>query len=114
MGRGLHHCCAGGDCVHQPWAVVVNTLSDWIENKQLIRRLAFVWVAALTTYTLIWSTGFASASPRPGMEVAAILGAVWGPLTLLQGYVFNAYNAARSDYTTVTTATSTTKVKDAP
>lgn len=100
----------------------MNTLIDWIENRQLIRRLAFVWVAAMTTYALLWSTGFASGSPRPGMEVAAILGAVWGPLTLLQGYVFNAYNFARAEAgTTTTTIDSSSKTsivdtakKDAP
>ncbi len=72
-------------------------IAKLIEEYQLIRRLMLFWMAGMTTYALHWTLSFASGSPRPGMEVAAILGAVWGPMTALQGFVFAAYNSARKD-----------------
>lgn len=74
---------------------IIETCGDWIENKQLIRRLVLLWSIAMTTSIIVWALDFAQHSVRPGSDVAAILGVILGPLSLLQGWALSMYNAAR-------------------
>ena len=74
----------------------LNAIMDFIDQRAVVRRVAFFVVLAITISTILWSREFASTSPRPGMEVAAILAAIWGPLTALQGAIFTFYNTGRT------------------
>ena len=68
---------------------------DFIDKRQIIRRAAFLWVLWLTGEVAFWTMKFAWESSRPGMEVAAIIGAVWLPLGALQGAIFKFYDDKR-------------------
>lgn len=64
---------------------------DFIDKRDIDKH-AICWsVFYVTIKLLIWTCHFAATSPRPGMEVAAIIGAVWGPWSLVQGGVINWY-----------------------
>lgn len=79
-----------------PWyaklALAVTTLWDWLDKRQVLRRVAFVWVLWLTGQFAAWTMDFASHSPRGGVDVAAIIAAVWAPMGLLQAAVFKFYD----------------------
>lgn len=68
---------------------------DFIDRRQIIRRAAFLWVLWLTGEVAFWTMNFAWNSSRPGMEVAAIIGAIWLPLGALQGAIFKFYDDTR-------------------
>lgn len=59
-------------------------------NADKVTRLGTVWITmAMTISALRWSMDFAMLSDKGAIEVAAIIGAIMGPLSLLQGAVFN-------------------------
>lgn len=73
----------------------MSRLGDLIEHRQLIRRLAFFWMMALTTYVTVSLLQWAFTTDRDLLQVAAVIGAFMTPLSALQGYVFSFYNRAR-------------------
>ena len=66
-------------------------------RHKLFRRLLFVWMMVLTYHVFLWAMDFATHTQKTGMEVAAIIAAITGPLSALQGYVFKMYNDARKE-----------------
>lgn len=73
---------------------VVSSLThtwDWLDKRNIVRRAAFVWMLYMTERVILWTLTFSESSPRAGMEVAAILAAVWAPMTALIGAVFKFY-----------------------
>lgn len=68
---------------------------NFIDERHVVRRVAFFLVLGLTTKTLLWTLDFASTSPRPGVDIAAIIAAVWAPLTALQAAIIALYNQGR-------------------
>lgn len=69
---------------------------DALNKHMLIRRFALLFVLGLTAYAYRWGFDFATLSPRPGGDIAMILGAILGPLTTLQGFIFKFYSEART------------------
>lgn len=69
---------------------------NFVDERAIVRRIAFFWVLWITGTVIRWSMDFAQTSTRPGMEVAAILAAVWTPMTALQAAVFAFYDRGRS------------------
>ena len=72
---------------------------DFIDTRTVVRRAALLWVIWMTTQAFFWTFEFATNSPRSGVDVAAIIAAIWAPLTALQGAVIAFYNSARSPTT---------------
>lgn len=68
---------------------------DFIDRRAIVRRIMTLGTFYLVVENLHWSYVFATTSPRNGMEVAAILGAVGTPLSLLMGFLFNSYKDSR-------------------
>ena len=61
-----------------------------------IRRTAVLFLTLYWTLDAYrWASDFAMASARPGLEIAAIIGAVLAPISYLQKAVFDAYILAR-------------------
>ena len=58
-----------------------------LDRPYMIRRIVFVWVIGMFTYSLWWIMDFAQHSPRPGVDVAAIIAAINAPLSFLVGAV---------------------------
>ena len=50
-------------------------------------RAFVLWLLVMVSCLLWWSVGFVDRSPRPGLEVAAILAAIWVPLNGLVAFV---------------------------
>jgi len=75
----------------------VTAFLDFLDARMVMRRFAFVLVLAMTWRALDWTMSFAATSTRPGMDVAAIIAAVWAPLSTLQGAIFHLYNNGRRD-----------------
>jgi hypothetical protein len=72
-------------------------LSTLVEKHKLIRRLMMLWMMALTTHIFLWSIEFVTTTTKSGAEVGLMIGAITGPLALLQGHVFKLYNEARKE-----------------
>ena len=70
---------------------------DWVDEREIDKH-AISWL--IVGYGLFWLTPwamkYANESPRPGIDIAAILGAVTAPYTLLIGAVINYYLKART------------------
>lgn len=68
---------------------------DWIDHRDIDKH-AVCWAVF---YGLIkitsWAIWYASASQRPGLDVAAVIGAVTAPYTMLMGAVVKYYFEAR-------------------
>ena len=77
--------------------IIGEALWDWVDNRAIVRRIAFFMVMYLVFKTLEWTLDFAATSPRPGMEVAAIIAAVWAPITALQAAMFGLYSSWRGN-----------------
>lgn len=72
-------------------------LMDFIDSRAIVRRIAFFVMLWITIKTSFWTVEFAWYSSRPGMEIAAIIAAVWTPLSGLQAAVFAFYDRGRSN-----------------
>lgn len=69
---------------------------EFLDNRFVFRRVAFCWMMWLTTYASMWSFDFArSTAYSNGVEMAAVIGAVMGPIAVLQGAIFKWYQEAR-------------------
>lgn len=74
----------------------IDAFFDFLDKRRVVRRVGFFFVLFwLTPVVLFWTIEFATASTRPGMEVAAIIASVWVPMSGLQGAVIALYNTAR-------------------
>lgn len=70
---------------------------DFIDRRAVVRRIMAIGTFALVVWVIAWATRFAETSPRPGMDVAAIIGAVMAPLNLLMGFMFSSYSKSRKE-----------------
>ena len=68
---------------------------DWVDTRAVVRRVMTLGTFALTVWTIWWATEFAEASPRPGSDIAMIIGAVMVPINWLMGHLFTWYSKAR-------------------
>ena len=70
------------------------TFWDWVDKRQIDVHLISVSVLGGTILITHWAMVFASTSPRPGLEVAAIIASVSTPYMALQAaaiaFVFRA------------------------
>ena len=69
---------------------------DWIDERDIDKHIVSLAVLAGTVKVTTWAMGFATGSPRPGLEVAAIIAAVSGPFMALQAAAIKFYFEART------------------
>lgn len=81
------------------WAVhhVIQSLSatvwNFIDNRSVVRRAAFIWVLWMTSVVIYWAMDFAADHPdMDGLKMAAILGAVLTPWSAMQAAIFKFYS----------------------
>jgi hypothetical protein len=77
-------------------AAAVTAFLDFVDERAVVRRIAFFWMIWITTQTVLWSIDFAATSPRPGGEVAAIIAAILGFISALQAVMIGFYSTART------------------
>ena len=68
---------------------------NFIDNRYIVRRIVLFVTLWMTWRSFTWAAVFAeqylAAKIGGGLDVAAIIGAVTGPIAVLQGFVFKAY-----------------------
>jgi hypothetical protein len=77
-----------GGALHRTGAYI----GDFIDNRALVRRVAFFWAAWLLTDVIAWGKTFADHHPTmEGLQMAAIIGAIVGPVSATFAAVFKFY-----------------------
>ena len=78
---------------------MITRLFIWIETRfddGGWMRKAYLALASLMTWNfVIWSQNFAMTSPRPGADIAMIIGAIGVPLSAVTGFAFREYLESR-------------------
>ncbi len=72
-------------------------LWDFIDSRGIVRRVVLAIAIWMTWQVSQWAMGYVETSTRPGIDLAAIIGAVTGPVTIFGGYVFKAYIDSRAE-----------------
>lgn len=76
-------------------ALRASQLWDFIDNRQIDAHILTGFIVWGTYQVMAWAAHFAEVSTRPGMEVAAIIAAIMGPWSLVQGAALKFYFDAR-------------------
>jgi hypothetical protein len=66
---------------------------DWVDERMVVRRLMTIGTFLMTMWAIKWAMEFALSSPRPGADIAMIIGAVMVPVNSLLGYMFSVYTS---------------------
>jgi len=66
-------------------AQTVSHVWDWVDKRQIDVTAVSVTILYGSFKILLWSLEYATHANRPGLEVAAIIAAVAGPWSLMQG-----------------------------
>jgi hypothetical protein len=76
----------------------MDKLYEFLDKSRLFRRGGFVAIWIIVFWGFGWSLDYADAAlllERPGVDTAAVLAAIWAPITALAGYVFRIYTDGR-------------------
>ena len=76
---------------------VISQLLDFIDNRQVVRRVVLIVAIHMTYAVTYWSMGFAETSTRTGLDLAALIAAVTAPVTAFAGFVFKLYLDAKGE-----------------
>lgn len=68
-------------------ALRTSQLWDFVDRRQADAHLITVFTLWVSYNITTWAMHFAAHGERPGIEVAAIIGAIAGPWALLQGAI---------------------------
>lgn len=81
--------------VHHAGTSVMAAMWNFVDNRAVIRRIAFIWILWMTSVVIYWAMDFATDHPDlDGLKMAAILGAVLTPWSAMQAAVFKFYSDA--------------------
>ena len=69
---------------------------DFVDERDIDKHFMAWSVFGVSVHLMVWSAHFAITSQRPGLDIAAILGAVWAPWNIVQAAVVAWYFRARS------------------
>lgn len=71
----------------------------WFDRRNFasVRALTLYCALYMTWEAYLWAAGFAYATDKPGVEVAAIIAAVTAPVSALMGYVFKWYVESKAN-----------------
>ena len=70
---------------------------DWVDGRDVDKHIVCIVVLYGTKVLSDWAMAFAQMhADKSGLEISAVIGAVTGPYTLLQGAVIKWYFEARS------------------
>ena len=75
---------------------IVKAFLDFLDNRAIFRRAAFVVNVWMAWAAFEWAKIFASTTTRDGLQIAAIIGAVTAPISALCGYMFKVYTDDRT------------------
>jgi hypothetical protein len=69
---------------------------DWVNNHSIIRRVVLFITLWMTWEAFHWASQYAYTTKLDGVGTAAVIAAVTGPISVLQGYVFKVYAGGRN------------------
>lgn len=75
----------------------LESVLDFIDERFIIHRFMSLAGLYLTYHSYMWAVGFATTTQRPGIEIAAIIAAITGPISLLQANMFKTYSNHRTE-----------------
>lgn len=78
------------------WAGRFSAFFDWVDERDVDKHIVSLIILSGTIQLTLWAEHFAENGNRPGIEVAAILAAVFAPYMLLQGAALSWYFRART------------------
>lgn len=78
------------------WAGRFSAFFDWIDERDVDKHAVSLIILAGTIQLTLWAEHFAQNGDRPGLEVAAIIAAVFAPYSLLQTAALSFYFKART------------------
>ena len=78
------------------WLIGARKFWDWIDNRQIDKHVVSLAVLWGTWKITEWCMVYAEISDKPGIEIAAILGAVGAPYLALQAVAIKWYFEKRS------------------
>lgn len=70
---------------------------DWLDNRMIVRRVILLLTVWLVLDSYAWCKSFAEHTHRDGLQIAAIIAAVTGPVTVLLKFVLDNYTQAKKD-----------------
>ena len=77
---------------------LIRAFLEFLDNRSVFRRVAFVWMMWLTTTATLWCFEYAGSKTfGDGMQTAAVIAAVMAPIAGLQAAIFKWYSESRSD-----------------
>lgn len=68
---------------------------NWLDNRMIVRRLLLGVTMYLVIDSYAWCKSFAEHTARDGLQIAAIIAAVTGPVTVLLKFVLDNYTEGR-------------------
>lgn len=74
----------------------VGAFWQFIDDRAIVRRIVLFVTLWMTWDSFTWAARFAEHTAKSGMDVAAIVAAVTGPIAALQAAVFKVYSDGRS------------------
>lgn len=78
------------------WAGRMSAFFDWVDNRDVDKHLVSLIILIGTIDLTRWAQHFAENGNRPGLEVAAIIAAVFAPYMALQTAAIAWYFRART------------------
>jgi hypothetical protein len=79
------------------WFGFLTQFWDWVDDRDIDKQIISIVILYGTWELTQWAMRFSEHGDRPGLEIAAIIGAVTGPYALLQGAAIKFYFDARKD-----------------
>lgn len=80
-------------------STLLSLIGRWwafVDERGIVRRAVLGVAIWMTWRVSVWAMGYAETSPRPGVDIAAIIAAVTAPVTLFAGAIFRAYTESRT------------------
>lgn len=68
---------------------------NWLDNRMIVRRLLLIGTVYLVWDSYAWCKSFAEHTERDGLQIAAIIAAVTGPVTILLKFVLDNYSNSK-------------------
>ncbi len=68
---------------------------NWLDSRMIVRRILLIATAVLVWDSYAWCKHFAETTTRDGLQIAAIIAAVTGPVTVLLKFVLDNYSEAK-------------------
>jgi len=76
---------------------VGNGVWDFIDKRQIFRRIMTMGTFAVVVQTILWAQHFVETTTKSDAGVALMLGAVTGPISALMGYMFSTYQQSKTE-----------------